>query len=412
MQLSIPYGDADVTITVPDERFLEVLAAGTADCGDARAMLWESVIDPLGLGPLASFAEPGEPVLVLVNDATRPTPTAAMLQAVWDFISPWELQFLIATGTHRAPSDEELEHIFGELWPQVSGQVASHDARDATRLQHVGTTTSGNEIHINELAAEAGKMLVLGSVESHYFAGYTGGRKIFLPGVSGFETIERNHKLAMDSGAQVLSLAGNPVNAEMEEALGFLAGKEIFAVLAVLDRSHSIYSVTSGDIHQAFTAATAGVDELFAVHVKEKADIVIAVATHPLDFDLYQAQKAIENGRLALKEGGILILVSACREGVGNDAFLRIMERAGEPSRVTEMAQSEYHLGYHKAARLARIASWAEIWAVVGVEDDIVSKAFMRPYTSVQEAVDTALTARPGGSLTVLLDAGITVPVS
>jgi nickel-dependent lactate racemase len=160
----------------------------------------------------------------------------------------------------------------------------------------------------------------------------------------------------------------------------------------------------------AFLAATGVVDNLFAVPVEERADIVIAVNTPPLDIDFYQAQKAVENGRRALKEGGILIVVSACRAGVGNEAFLRLMREAGTPEKVIGTARADYHLGFHKASRLADVATSAEMWAVAGVDDQVARDAFMRPFPTVAEAVEAALAARPTGKVLVLMDAGITVP--
>jgi nickel-dependent lactate racemase len=352
-------------------------------------------------------------VLVIVNDATRPTPTAVLLEAVWEEICSWDLTFLVATGTHRAPSGEELRHIFGKFWGRVKERVWIHDARDDAGLLYVGKTSAGTEVFLNRMAVEAGKILVLGSIETHYFAGYTGGRKIVLPGISGFRTIEQNHRLAMDLRAQALVLRDNPVHLDMDEALDFLAGdphRDVFAILAVLDREHRLYSVDAGDIRQAFLQAASRVDELFSVPAFSKADIVIAVATPPLDIDFYQTQKAVENGKRLLNDGGILLVISACRTGVGNEAFLNLMREAPSPEAVLEKAQRDYHLGYHKAARLAQVATCSEMWSVVGVADEVPRAAFMRPFAEVTSAVKAALEARPQGKVWVLMDAGDTVP--
>lgn len=409
MQLAVPFGDTGEIVTIPDGRLQAVLAAESAPARDAAELIRRSVAAPVSGEPLGAFVRPGEKLLVLVNDATRPTPTALMLETLWDAISESDLGFLVATGTHRPPTKTELEHIFGRHWPVVSGRVAVHDARDHGQLTQTGRTTRGNDVFLNRRVAEAKRILVLSSVETHYFAGYTGGRKIILPGVAGFETIERNHRLAMEAGTCSLALEGNPVHLEMEEALATVAA-DIFAVLAVLGRDHGIQTACSGDIGDAFHAATLAVDTLYSVPAPGDADIVIAVATHPLDLDFYQAQKAIENGKLILRDGGILILVSACRDGVGNDAFMDIMIEAGSPARVAELARAGYRLGHHKAARLAELAERAEMWAVVGVGDDVARAAFMRPFATVQKALNEALAARPDAGIIVLMDAGITVP--
>lgn len=410
MSVTVPYGDKVMDITIPEDRLLGVLKAGSPEPGDEAGLLREAVASPLGSGALSSFAAAGDRVLVLVNDATRPTPTARMLEAFKGEMAGWDLSFLVATGSHRAPTEEECRGIFGGLWDQSREKVVIHDARDASRLCRVGRTSAGTEVILNRLAVEASKILVLSSVEAHYFAGYTGGRKIMLPGIAALKTIEQNHRLAMSPLAQALSLEGNPVHRDMDEALGFMSGTAIFAVLAVMDREQKICSVAAGDIRAAFDAAAVNVNELFAVPVPEKADIVAAVASPPLDIDFYQAQKVVENGKLVLKQGGILIVISPCRAGVGNDAFLEVMRGAGSPRDVLEKVQNGYRLGYHKAARLAEVATWADIWAVTGVDDAIVETAFMKPFPDVQSALDAAFEARPAGKAWVLLDAASTVP--
>lgn len=410
MSVTVPYGDKVMDITIPEDRLLGVLKAGSPEPGDEAGLLREAVASPLGSGALSSFAAAGDRVLVLVNDATRPTPTALMLETVWEGVKGWDTDFLIATGNHRAPTEEEQRRIFGRLWEEVRGRVAIHDARDYSRLVQVGRTSSGTGVYINRLAAEAEKILVLSSVEAHFFAGYTGGRKIILPGISGLKTIEQNHFHALSPHARALVLDGNPVHRDMDEALGLLSGKDIFALMSVMDRERWACFAAAGDIRQVFGACVLKVDELFAVPVREQADIVLAVASHPLDIDFYQAQKVVENGKLALKEGGILIVVSACTAGVGNDAFLKIMGEASSPQKVIDRAHGDYRLGYHKAARLAEVATWADIWAVTGVDDAIVETAFMKPFPDVQSALNAAFEARPAGKAWVLLDAGSTVP--
>ncbi len=410
MDVEVTYGGERQSVTIPDGRFLGVLQAPVAGSTGDGHELERALASPLGKRPLAEFAAAGEPVLVLVNDATRPTPTAAILSDIRGTIADWDITFLVATGTHGNPGEEECRHIFGDRWDELRGRVRFHDAGDASRLTEVGVTTGGTRVYLNSQVAAARKLLVLGSVEAHYFAGYTGGRKILLPGVAGRDSIEQNHRLAMEPQARALRLKGNPVHEDMDQVIDMLPGCELFAVQVVLDRGHRLCFAAAGDIREAFTAATRVVDETVSVPFSEKADIVLAVAEPPLDCNFYQAQKSIENGRLALKQDGILILASACGRGTGSTAFLGIMEEKGNPQRVLAEAESGYRLGYHKAARLARAALEAELWAVTGVEDEVATTAFMRPRPDIQAALDEALAARPGGKVLVLMDAGATVP--
>lgn len=410
MDLKVPYGARSQALSIPDESFLGILEAQPRPAAVEENALERAVSHPLGQEPLVDFAAPGDPVLVLVNDATRPTPTAAMLSSLWDIIGGWDLDFLVATGTHKAPSGEELSRIFGDLWERVRSKVSIHDASDESGLVETGRTDAGTHVRLNRRVVDASKILVVSSVEAHYFAGYTGGRKILLPGVAGRETIEQNHRLAMLPEAQALRLEGNPVHRDMDQVIDMLGGGRIFAVLAVQDGEHAIRYVAAGDMREAFQAAAREVDGMVSVPFRERADIVLAVAEPPLDCNLYQAQKSIENGHLALKEGGILILASACAQGTGSTAFLGIMEEKGNPVRVLEDSESDYRLGYHKAARLARAASEADLWSVTGVEDEVATTAFLKPQKDLQTALNKALEARPGGKVWVLRDAGATVP--
>lgn len=410
--MKINYGDSSIDIVIPGEAFAGFIEpAGAIGMSGGSDCLTRALARQHGRGPLSRFAAPGEPVLVLVNDATRPTPTAVILEALREQLSTWQSSFLVATGTHRAPTGTEMQQIFGGLWDQVRQRVSVHDAGDATALADIGRTTRGTAVAVNRQVAEAARIMVIGSVEPHYFAGYTGGRKMFLPGTASAATIAENHRLAMDPEARALRLAGNPVHEDMDEVLDMLGGSDIFAVQVVLDKNRDIVAAHAGDIRIAFKEAAAVTERVAAAPLPARSKIVLAVAAPPHDADLYQAQKAIENGLMALAEDGILILVSACRNGVGSRAFLEIMQGAATPAEVIKGVEADYRFGSHKAARLAAAAGRAEIWAVTGIDDETVASAFMRPFPDVQAAVDAALRDRPGGRVSILPDAGATVPL-
>ena len=132
-----------------------------------------------------------------------------------------------------------------------------------------------------------------------------------------------------------------------------------------------------------------------------------------MDIDLYQSQKALDNGKLALESEGIIILVSKCRMGVGEKTFLNLLSEANTPSKVFELLDERYKLGYHKAAKIAQIGTWAKMWAVTDLDDIIIKKILMKPYHSLQSAIDDAVetikakgkhprfVVMPAGSLTI-----------
>jgi nickel-dependent lactate racemase len=196
----------------------------------------------------------------------------------------------------------------------------------------------------------------------------------------------------------------------MMDALRVVRDKPIFAIQIVLDRHQSVYRVEAGDLHASFAAAVDHANEVFSVAIKEKADVVVSVAPYPMDVDLYQSQKALDNGKWALKEGGTIIMVSKCREGIGHETFLQQLSLSSDPKAVLRNLAKEYKLGYHKAAKMAEIAVWGRIWTVTGLDPELISKANMRPFATVQEAVDAALAENKGAKVLINMDGSITVP--
>ena len=276
----------------------------------------------------------------------------------------------------------------------------------------LGTTERGTPLALNRRVADAHNIIAISSVEPHYFAGYTGGRKSFFPGAAAYATMEHNHRLALEEGVSPLALEGNPVHEDLTEAMGALEGKEIYSLQVVLDRSHRICAAFAGSLEGSFTAAVRKAHEVFAVEMSSQADIVVTVAPAPMDIDLFQAHKAIEHGRLALKEGGILILVSQCPMGVGNEGFYRLLCRATNPEEVYSLIEASYTLGDHKAAKIADLAVKARIWGVTDLDPGIMEKALIQPYPDLQEALNSAI-AEQGlhAQVLFLMNGSMLVPI-
>lgn len=411
MRITLPYGkDGNLQGSLPDERVAGFLEPNTVDIADETATLRAAVDAPINAPTLAEFLGDARDVLIIVNDATRPTPTPQVLDIIAGELEGVDCRFIVATGVHRAPTEEEYLQIFGDHYARLKERIHAHDAR-TDEMVFLGTSANGTEMHINKLGVQAHKIVIIGSVEPHYFAGYTGGRKSFLPGIASYKTIEMNHKLALSREARALSLDGNPVHEDMIDALRTV-DKEIFAIMTVLDKDHRIYAATAGHIHDSFTAAIDRANEVFAASIDEKVDIVVSVVKFPQDIDLYQAQKGIDNGKLALKENGILILVAKCRHGVGEESFANLLSSADSPADALSKIDGKYELGYHKAAKMAEIGLWAETWAVTDLDPALLKRIFIRPFDSLQAALDAALEAKGGDAKVLfLMDSGLTVPL-
>ncbi len=410
MKIDVPYGkDGHQHLDIPDANYIGTLRPNELPHSDEDEELDRALDSPIEATRIENFLEGGNNIVFIVNDGTRPTPTAAVLKHLTDHVDLSKVRFLIATGTHRAPTEDENRMIFGELYDRLKAQVHAHDCREDLMV-HLGTSKNGTEMHVNEMAVNADRLVIITSVEPHYFAGYTGGRKSFLPGVASFETIEQNHRMAMRKESQVLMLDGNPVHEDMMDAIDVVDNKMIFSIQVVLDRNQHIYKVAAGDLHASFSKAVDWANEVFSVPIKMKADVVISIAHYPMDIDLYQSQKAIDNAKWALNQDGTLILVSKCRMGVGEGTFCKQMSLSTDPHKILANLNVEYKLGYHKAAKMAEIMTWAKIFAVTDLDPALITRINITPFNSVQSAVDKAMERDPEAKVMVIMDGSVLVP--
>ena len=412
MQVNVPYGkNGTMAVKISDDVTVDVLEANDVNIDNEDDTIQMALHDPINSKPFKRFLSDAKKVLVIVNDATRPTPTKKILGFILDELQQTNFNFIIATGAHRGPSTEEFLQIFGSFYDDIKDRIIVHDARIPEDMVFLGTSTNGTDMYVNKAGVEADKIIIISSVEPHYFAGYTGGRKSFLPGIAGYTTIEQNHKLALAPEARALALDGNPVHEDMMDAIKTVK-QDIFSIMTVLDKHHNIYATCCGHIHDSFHAAIAMANKVFAAPLTDKADIVVSVVTFPQDIDLYQAQKGIDNAKLALKKGGIMILVAKCRCGIGGKAFADLLGSSDTPEDALETIEKGYVLGYHKAAKMAEIGLWAQMWGVTDIDPNLISKLFIKPFNDLQTAVDQALEEKGrDANVLFLMDGGLTVPL-
>jgi nickel-dependent lactate racemase len=412
MRIEIPYDKKEkIEIEFPDKNLLKLVYPNEVEVKDEFETLNTAIDNPNDSKPFDEFLSDAKDVMFIVNDQTRPTPTVKVLDIIYNRIQNKPIKFIVATGVHRGPTREELYFIFGKYYDEFKDKIYIHDSKKDEDMVYLGTSKNGTEMWVNKLGVEAHKLVPIGSVEPHYFAGYTGGRKSFLPGIASYKTIEQNHKYALRPESKALVLEGNPVHEDMIDASKTIKDKEIFSIQTVLDRERKIYAAVAGDIFSSFDAAVNKAHEVFCVKIPEKADIVITVAPYPMDIDLYQSQKAIDNGKLALNKGGILIMVSSCRMGIGPKDFFDLMASCNSPEEIIVKIGEGYKLGYHKTAKLADIATWAEMWTVSELPDEDVKSIFMTPFKSIQKAVDKALEQKgEDAKILILMEGSITVP--
>jgi nickel-dependent lactate racemase len=319
--MRIPFGQGSMSLVLENGRPLEVVSPKTV-LADPDAVS-KSLANPVDFKDFDSFIADKRRILVVVNDHTRSTPTAEVLKKL--NLKGKETTTIIASGSHRPPNANELREIIGGEVSPYGGRVVVHNCRDGSSLKSLGRTSRGTEVCVNSLLFEADAIVPIASVEPHYFAGFTGGRKFLLPALAGFDSIAANHCLAAEERARLLALDGNPVHEDFMEALKMFGRfDDIFSIQLVLNRESQVSYVCSGEITESFNQAVTYAKDIYVPKIRREADIVVSVNEPPLDIDLYQSQKALQDVEYAVKRGGIIILVSSCREGIGDEHFYKL----------------------------------------------------------------------------------------
>jgi nickel-dependent lactate racemase len=391
--IEVPYGQGHLTLRVPEGGF-EVLSCREAVSeGDQLAEI-------LHTRRFRRYA--GKTTLCIVNDGTRPTKTRNAIEQ-----GGLDCDYIVATGAHAPPTEEELVYIFG---PQFRRRrILIHDARRSS-CRLLGTTQRHTPVRFNEAIFNYERILVIGSVEPHYFAGFTGGRKGLLPGVAAFDTIEKNHAHYFSAGASSLRLRGNPVHEDMMEAAN-LVKIPVLSLNMVLSKDNELLGAFAGTLEDSLSEAAKLARSYYAVEISREADLVIACAPYPMDADLYQSQKALLNAARACRRGGTVILISKCRNGIGPPAFYELMVAHRNLDGVISFAKDHYKLGYHKAASFAEIL----LRHPVGIVSDLPSEALpplhMRAVSPPVLERMLAAVSSEGGTTYYMPQASVTVPI-
>ena len=392
----LPYGKTDVCIRIPARNLLgSINPKELAGAPDAKAEVERALNAPIGSKKLSEIAKPESKVAIVVDDATRHAPTEIMILPVLAELNAAgvkdeNITVIFGCGTHRAVTPEEARKLIGE---EACRRVktASHDCR-AKDLVNVGTTkTHGNKIHLNRIFAEANVKILLGDIGFHYYAGYGGGRKSVLPAVAGEESIKHNHGMLLDPKARTGILEGNPVHEDMTEAARL--AKVDFIVNTISNAKSEVVKAFAGNVEQAFLEAVKAVDEMYRVTVDRRADIVVASpGGYPADMNLFQAYKALDNALAIVKRGGVIILVSECAEGHGNQVFYDWMSRLGDLKAVEREIKRNFVLGGHKAYYLLRALQHHQIILVSSLPDYYAANVFkLKTARAVNDALNEAM---------------------
>lgn len=402
MLYKLPYGDESISVDLDEKSIIGVLTSKSLpSIGNLKETMSDTMKNPVGTKPLNEIVKPGERICIIVGDMTR-------LWVRHDLFLPYlfnelneagikdeDIFIVSATGAHRNQSDEEHRMIVGdEVFNRV--KVYDHDSKDKKNLVYLGTTSRGTPVWINRMVHEADRIIVTGGVVHHFLAGYGGGKKAILPGVCGYETIMANHKLSLDrsgSGADPRvcagRLKGNPLSEDMIEATNMTHVD--FSVNVVINDDGYIGYVSCGDMVLAHEKPAGVVDEYFSVPIKEYADLVIAsCGGYPKDINLYQTYKTIYNSRRAVKDGGVVIILSESREGIGNDKFLSIF--TDYPDRRSREAhlKDNYDIASFEGYTVSLWEENVDFVVISSIDDKEIKSMGLIPAHSMDEALEYA----------------------
>ncbi|MFH1701134.1 MAG: lactate racemase domain-containing protein [Candidatus Zixiibacteriota bacterium] len=345
-------------------------------------------------------------LMVIVNDAFRPTPTGIVLSQLKKWYPDFQADYVIATGNHPVPDEEEISQIFNGYNRNDNEKIFVHDSRGPETMQNSGEF-SGNPIYLNRLLFEYPSIMVIGSVEPHYFAGFTGGRKSIIPGLADFETIRRNHAHAISLDAQPLRLTGNPMAENLQYLIDGVSLPPLISIQLVLNRKHEIIDAFAGELKSSFEEAVAIVEDLYAHKSPHPFDLVIAEMRPPLDRNLYQLQKAVENCQMAVADGGTILAVSSCNEGIGNDEFYRLASKLSDEDMVlSHAAMDNPPMGIHKLSRIVMMSKRINVKALTGLKHEIVKQVFWEPAVSIDAEIQKLRKQKENLNILIVRDAG------
>lgn len=315
------FGKATQDVELPEERISSIIEGKDVPAVDVEKATLEALRHPIGCKPMQEMFHKGDKVCLVIADVTRTWNKSSgyVIHVVNELnragVLDEDMTILFAQGTHREQTPEEDIRVVGE---EVAHRIKmfQHHCRNNDELTCVGTTRYGTKVMLNKKVVEADKIVIIDGITAHLFAGYGGGRKLILPGVAGWDTIQENHchALADKFGAGINPktrngiIDDNPVNYDMLDAMDMV--KPTFLVHSIINNDGKICNMVAGDPYKAWLEGTKIVHANQAVSFKERADVTFACAGgYPKDVSLYQGCKCYDPADVTTKHGGIIIAI-------------------------------------------------------------------------------------------------------
>ncbi len=419
MKVKLAYGRGGLDLSLPDGLNVDVVQRHHVEAlADQAGAVREALRHPIGSRPLRELVKPSDAVAIVCNDVTRPTPYRMILPVLLDElsqVSDSDIVFLIATGTHRACTADELETMLGEDVVKRF-RIVQNDARDRDAYASVGTTAGGNEVWLHKEYLRCTVRILTGFIEPHFFAGFSGGGKACMPGMARLETIVRNHNARnIDSPGAVWGVThGNPVWEEIREAARMVPSA--FLLNVALNREKRITAVFAGDLERAHDQGCAFVKQHAMAAVDKRYDIVIASNSgYPLDLNLYQSVKGMSAAAQIIKDKGTIIVAADCQDGIPDHGwYKRLLFEADSPASLLEIiragdchCQDAWQVQIHAA-----ICQRNDVYLFSRhLTDEEIECAMLRPCRDIAATVDQLLQSYGRDtSICVLPDGTQTIP--
>ena len=421
-KIKIPYSNRLLEVEIPDHNLVGILEskAHTFHAYGSQEEIVNRALDhPIGSATLEELVQGRKNMVIISSDHTRPVPSKVtmpiLLKRIRKANPDIDIKILIATGFHRPDMTEELIHKFGQ--EIVDHEVIiNHLSEDENSVVRVGTLPSGGELWLNKLAMETELLISEGFIEPHFFAGFSGGRKSVLPGVASAKTVMANHcsEFIASEYARTGVIHNNPIHNDMLYAAR--EAKLAFILNVVIDSEKNIINAFAGDSELAHAEGCKFVMDLASVKAV-KADIAITSnGGYPLDQNVYQSVKGMTAAEAVCKEGGVIIMVSACNDGHGGKSFYENMANAKTPeevlNRVMKTVRTETIPDQWEFQILARILKKHTVILVSDLCDpEMIKNMHMQHAYTFEEALKRAFEIKGSDADITVIPDGVGVVV-
>jgi nickel-dependent lactate racemase len=416
MKVQLPYGQGHVGIDVPSQKVRVIAPTFVPGLPDEAAGFSAAARCPIGGPPLRDRVRATDKVAVVIPDITRPLPTDRLLPwlfAALDHVPAANITIINGTGSHRANSPDELRAMVG---PAVADRyrVVNHDAHDPTTLAPAGTTRDGRPIFMARDYVAADRRIVLGFIEPHFMAGFSGGYKGVFPAVADIDAIMHYHRAAAVGHPRSTwgVLEGNPT----QEQIGW-AGSLLpvdFLVNVTLNRKREITAFFCGDVATAHAAGCAFAKQTAMVPTDHDFPIVITTnAGYPLDQNLYQAVKGMHAAMQVVQQDGLIIAAARCNDGFpAHGNFKSLLFGASSPQALLNTITAPGFSRYDQweAQLLALIAVRATVALKSELPPDEVRRAHLEPITDIDARIVAELARRGDVPIAILPEGPLTIP--